>query len=127
MYAKTLLLLFSTLLIISLSAQTPDDALRTAWFTQNGTARNIAIGGVMGSLGGDITANHVNPAGIGLYKTKELVLSPGFNFNSNKFNFRGTDTANSKMHFSMVPVVLFWAGRTTTILKVGEAVPLLYR
>ena len=84
---KNLLLLFSIIIIFTASAQTPDDALRTAWFTQNGTARNMAVGGVMGSLGGDITANHINPAGIGLYKTKELVLSPGFNFNNNSFNF----------------------------------------
>ena len=68
-----LLLLFSFLSIASFS-QTPDDALRTAWFTQNGTARNMATAGVMGSLGGDITANHINPAGLGLFKTNELVL-----------------------------------------------------
>jgi hypothetical protein len=82
------------------AAQLPDDALRTAWFTQNGTARNMATGGVMGSLGGDITANHVNPAGIGLYKTREFVLSPGFAMNRNKLNYRGTDTANSKSNFN---------------------------
>jgi hypothetical protein len=74
-------------------AQNPDEALRTAWFTQQGTARVMAIGGVMGSLGGDISANHINPAGIGLYKNKELVLSPGFLLNNNKFNYRGTDSA----------------------------------
>lgn len=81
-------------------AQTPEDALRTAWFTQNGTARNMAIGGVAGSLGGDISDNHINPAGIGLYKTNEFVLSPGFILNRNKFNYRGTDTANSKNAFN---------------------------
>ena len=74
---KNLLYIFS-LICISAMAQTPEDALRTAWFTQNGTARNMATGGVMGSLGGDITANHVNPAGLGLFKTNEFVLTPGF-------------------------------------------------
>ncbi len=78
------------------TAQTPEEALRASWFTSNGTARNMAIGGVMGSLGGDITANHVNPAGIGLYKTRELVLSPGFLLNNNKFNYRGTDSSTNK-------------------------------
>ncbi len=81
------------------NAQTPEDALRLAWFTQNGTARNMAVGGVMGSLGGDISANHINPAGIGLYKTREIVLSPGFLFNNNKFNYRGSDTSNKKNNF----------------------------
>jgi len=81
------------------SAQNPDYSLRTAWFTQNGSARNIATGGVMGSLGGEITANHVNPAGIGLFKTNEFVLSPGFLLNNNKFKYRGTDTLNNKNNF----------------------------
>ena len=84
-------------LIASLSyAQTPDEALRTAWFTQNGTARNVAIGGAMASLGGDITANHINPAGLGLYKTKELVLSLGAIKNNNEFDFRSTQSTNNK-------------------------------
>lgn len=81
------------------SAQNPDYSLRTAWFTQNGSARNIATGGVMGSLGGEITANHVNPAGIGLFKTNEFVLSPGFLLNNNKFKYRGSDTLNNKNSF----------------------------
>ena len=96
---KNLLYIFS-LICISAAAQTPEDALRTAWFTQNGTARNMATGGVMGSLGGDITANHVNPAGIGLFKTNEFVLTPGFALNNNKFKYRGTDTLNSKNNFN---------------------------
>ncbi len=80
-------------------AQTPDEALRTAWFTQNGTARMMGAAGVMGSLGGDITANHINPAGLGFYKTNELVLSPGFMFNNNKFTYRAKDSASSKSNF----------------------------
>jgi hypothetical protein len=93
--------ILSLLLLTALSslAQTPEDALRTAWFTQNGTARNLAVGGVMGSLGGDITSNHINPAGIGLYKTREVVISPGFGLNNNKFNYRGTDSSGSKSGF----------------------------
>lgn len=88
--------LLLTLSIISFSfaySQTPEDALRTAWFTPNGTARYVATGGVMGSLGGDITAANVNPAGLGLFKTNEFVFSPNFNLNGNKFSFRGTDTS----------------------------------
>jgi hypothetical protein len=97
---KPYLLLICLLTALTAAAQNPEDALRTAWFTQNGTARNMATGGVMGSLGGDITANHVNPAGIGLYKTNEFVLSPGFLLNRNKLNYRGTDTSNSKNNFN---------------------------
>jgi len=73
------------------TAQTPDDALRNAWFVPNATARVMGIGGAMGSLGGDISANNVNPAGTGLIRTKEITFSPGFAFNSGSANFRGTN------------------------------------
>lgn len=80
-------------------AQTPDDALRSAWFTQNGSARVVAIGGVMGSLGGDISAVNINPAGLGLYKTKEIVFNAGLLNNNNKFNFRDTLNSSEKNIF----------------------------
>lgn len=96
---KSYLLSLTIVLSITATAQNPDYTLRTAWFTQNGSARNIATGGVMGSLGGEITANHVNPAGIGLFKTNEFVLSPGFLLNNNNFKYRGTDTVSNKTNF----------------------------
>jgi hypothetical protein len=99
MKKNILSLLFLTICFYA-KAQNPDDALRSAWFTFNGSARNMATGGVMGSLGGDITAAHVNPAGLGLFKTSEFVLSPGFNLNNNKFNYRGSDTLSSKNNFN---------------------------
>lgn len=82
------------------NAQTPDDALRSSWFVPNATARVMGIGGAMGSLGGDISANNVNPAGTGLIRTKEIVFSPGFAFNSNSANYRGTNTSASKSAFA---------------------------
>ena len=99
------ILLFPALLLSSfLFAQIPEDALRFSFFPQNGTARNMAIGGAMGSLGGDITANFVNPAGLGNYRTGELVFTPGFLMNTNKTNFRATDNKNNKTSFGMGPI-----------------------
>src|SRR3984885_16208231 len=68
-------------------AQLPEDALRMSYPRPSGTAREQAIGGAMGSLGGDITANYVNPAGLGFYKTGEVVLSPGWSFGSTKTGY----------------------------------------
>lgn len=95
---------------LNLVAQTPEEALRTAWFTQNGTARHMAVGGAMGSLGGDISANHVNPAGLGFYKISEIVLSPGFLLNRNKFNYRQTDTAVNKSNMAYGTSGFIFAG-----------------
>jgi hypothetical protein len=79
----------------SLLAQLPEDALRYGYPLMGGTARNQAIGGTGGSLGGDLTAAYINPAGIGLYKNKELVLSPSFSLLNNKFDYRNAQTTSS--------------------------------
>src|SRR5215212_909212 len=98
---KKLLLAQLTFIFLSASAQAPEDILRYSYFPQHGSARNLAIGGAMGSLGGDINALFVNPAGLGLYKTRELVLSPGFMFNNNKADFRGTNTKSNRSGFDV--------------------------
>src|SRR5215470_6599332 len=67
--------------------QEPADALRYSWYTQSGTARQQAVGGAMGSLGGEISATFVNPAGLGLYRTGDFVLTPGYNFLTNKSTY----------------------------------------
>ena len=69
---KKYLLLPALLIATSIYAQVPEDVLRYSFFPQNGTARTLAIGGAMGSLGGDINATFVNPAGLGNFKTGEF-------------------------------------------------------
>ncbi|MCW3081856.1 aromatic hydrocarbon degradation protein [Segetibacter sp.] len=98
---KFLLTISSALSLSAAFSQAPEDILRYSYFPQHGSARNMAIGGAMGSLGGDINALFVNPAGLGLYKTREIVLSPGFGFNNNKAGFRGTNTAAKKTAFDL--------------------------
>jgi hypothetical protein len=78
---RKIAILFCLIIPFTSFAQIPEDAIRYSWFTQNGTARSLAIGGAMGALGGDITATFVNPAGIGFYRTSEAVLSPNFSMN----------------------------------------------
>jgi hypothetical protein len=106
--------LLGTLILFSLSlrAQIPEDVLKYSWQPTNGTARINAIGGAMGSLGGDISATFVNPAGLGFYKTSEIVLSPGFNFLKNKSNFRGTNASDKGSNFNLGTsgIVAGWQG-----------------
>ncbi len=81
-------------------AQIPEDAVRYSWYPQNGTARCLAIGGAMGSLGGDISATFVNPAGIGFFKTNEVAITPSYMLNNIKTNYRGTSLQEKKNNFS---------------------------
>jgi hypothetical protein len=84
----------------SVLAQEPADALRLSWYSSSGTARQQAIGGAMASLGGDLSATFVNPAGLGFYKTGDFVLSPGFNFLKNNATYFGTGAKDNKNNLS---------------------------
>jgi hypothetical protein len=92
------------------SAQVPEDALRMSWNPQSGTARSQAIGGAMGSLGGDISSMFVNPAGLGFYKTGEFVVSPGFSFLNEKSNYLGAKSnAGSSTKFNLGTSGIVWS------------------
>ncbi|HEX7903404.1 MAG TPA: aromatic hydrocarbon degradation protein [Chitinophagaceae bacterium] len=84
----------------NLLAQEPADALRYSWYTSSGTARQQAVGGAMGSLGGDLGATFVNPAGLGFYRTGDFVLTPGYNFLNNKASYYGHTEKDKKNYFS---------------------------
>ena len=64
--------------LILVKAQTDADALR---FSQNfpvGTSRSSAFANASTALGADITNTYTNPAGIGLYRSSEALLSTSF-------------------------------------------------
>lgn len=82
-------------------AQVPEDALRYSWYPVSGTARYMAIGGAMGSLGGDLSAANVNPAGIGFYKATDAVFSPAFLINNDKANYRQSESLNKRNAFNL--------------------------
>jgi hypothetical protein len=92
---KTVVFIISLISLIA-NAQTPEDVLRYSYFNMQGSARSMAIGGAMGSLGGDINALFVNPAGLGLYKTNEVVIGPGLMFLNSRGTFRNSNEQKSE-------------------------------
>src|ERR1700759_1973913 len=82
-----------------LKAQEPADALRYSWYTPSGTARQMAIGGAGGSLGGEISTTFINPANIGFYKTADFVFTPGFKSLNNKATYLGRSENDNKGNF----------------------------
>lgn len=91
--------LVSTLLIVSTSlfAQGEVDALRFSREGLYGTARAMSMGGAFGALGGDLSALTINPAGIGVYRSSEVVGT--LNLSRNR-SVVGDQTAN-KNRFDM--------------------------
>lgn len=109
---------------LSAKAQIPEDVLRYSFFPQNGNARSLAIGGAMGSLGGDINATFVNPAGLGNYKTGEFIFTPGFFLNNNKIDYRGLKNKNSKNNFSFGQIGIVYGASNRYDPKNSQAISL---
>ena len=78
------------------SAQQFADALR---FSQTDysltTARAAAMGGAYSSLGADLSAAGINPAGLAMYRSSELSFSPSMMFSRQESNYTNGDNARS--------------------------------
>lgn len=59
----------------SASAQGVLDAYKFSQSDLNGTARYLGMGGAFGALGGDISVLSNNPAGLGIYRSSEVVTT----------------------------------------------------
>jgi len=96
------LILFFSLAISFSYAQEPADALRYSYLTQpGGTARNQAIGGAGGSLGGEFTSLFINPAGLGFYKTGDFVVTPSFSMKNANANYLGNPESATNNSFNI--------------------------
>jgi len=69
----TYLLAYMLILSLPLAAQGEVEALRFSREDLYGTARAMSMGGAFGALGGDQTGVSINPAGIAVYRSSEVV------------------------------------------------------
>ncbi len=83
----SLLLLFSA--GTAINAQTVADALRYSYFNTGGTARYVGAGGAFGALGAEFSAVSHNPAGLAMFRSDELIFTPGFSLNQTTAQVRG--------------------------------------
>ena len=77
---KKIMTLTALAMFVSMGAgaQTVYDATNIASKDLSGTARFVGMGGAMGALGGDISTIGTNPAGIGIYRSNDIVASFGY-------------------------------------------------
>jgi hypothetical protein len=105
---KILFITGTVLSCTTVFAQEPADALRYSWIIPSGTARQQAIGGAMGSLGGDVSAVFVNPAGLGFYRTGDVVFTPGYQIGKTRSTYFGHEEKEGRnnLDFGTSGVVL---------------------
>jgi hypothetical protein len=63
------------------TAQSAGDGLQFSQNFYGGTARFTAMGGAFAALGGDFSALSVNPAGIGVFRSWDIVVTPTVSYN----------------------------------------------
>ncbi len=87
--------------IFGLSAQTPFDALNLSQEQAGATARSAAMGGAFGAIGGDFSSISINPAGLGVYRSGEMSITPVISHNSTNSNYLNMSSDASRDHFGL--------------------------
>lgn len=62
--------------IMSQAGLSTEDFVRLSQSQLYGTARSMAMANAFVSLGGDMASASINPAGLGMYRTSEIVITP---------------------------------------------------
>ncbi len=104
---RIIFVLFCLAFFMGAKAQNEVDALRYAFMNPIGTARYSGLGGAMGALGGDLTTMAFNPAGIGVYRSSTMAITPTWTntkVNSSYMERQNNSTANN-MHLSNIGFV----------------------
>ena len=95
----------ATILILMIAsagiAQNETDALRYSQLMYGGTARFAAMGGSFGALGGDISSLSINPAGVAVYRSSEVTITPALNFSRIETSFFNTPDEDTKYDFNL--------------------------
>lgn len=105
---------------VSTGAQTIYDATNIAQRDLNGTARFVGMGGAMGALGGDISTIATNPAGIGIYRSNDAMLTFGYSITGTESDYVGSkfEANKNRWNFDNAGFVL--------ATKIGNHTPLRY-
>ena len=108
---------FLSLIVATISmqgyAQNEIDALRYSRLNYSGSARFVSMGGAFGALGADFTTLSHNPAGIGLYRSSEISITPSMFIARTETTLDGTFRDDSRYNFNLGNVGIVMANNPT--------------
>jgi len=90
-----------SMLLMNVSAQNEQDALRYSNLKQLGTARYAGLNGAFGALGADFSTLSSNPAGIALYTRSEISVSPNIFFGNSEGYYNGQTMEDGRNNFAL--------------------------
>jgi len=105
LFLSTIGVMFSLFLL----AQNETDALRYSYLMYGGTSRSVAMGGAFSALGADFSTLSTNPAGIGVYKTSEMMFAPQINFTNASSTYNSHTVDDSKASLSLANIGIIFA------------------
>ena len=99
---KRFLIVLTIVFVVPFLVQAQDlvDALRYSNVQIQGTARAGGMGNAFGALGGDFTSVSINPAGIGLYRSGELSITPVFRQTKVDATYYGSTQNDNNYNFA---------------------------
>lgn len=108
MKKNSLILIALFLSSVILAQNYEDDALKYSQMDLYATARSVGAGGAFSSVGADISNVGNNPAGIGLFRMKELSATLGYNFGQSKSTYLNENSSSyyGKFQFPQAGLVL---------------------
>jgi hypothetical protein len=111
------LLIISALILTAAStalSQNSADALRYSRLDIGGTARYMGLSGAFGALGADFTVSSTNPAGLGMYKSSELMVTPAVHIGSVESDLNGMINSDSRTNFYIGSAGFVMSSQTNT-------------
>ena len=74
----------------------------------------MGLSGAFGALGADFTTSSTNPAGLGLYKTSELIITPSVHIGNVESFYNGSTASDSRSNFYLGNVGFVLASKSKT-------------
>ena len=86
--------------ISGLRAQYAIEALNYSQTDLLGSAAYVGRGGAIGALGADFTAASYNPAGLGLFYSSQIAITPSLEWSLTNTDYMGNANSESRSVFS---------------------------
>ena len=102
-YRICLLIAFLFSFHLLLPAQNANDALRFSTFDVMGTGRFVGVGGALGALGTEFSVLSTNPAGLALYRSSEVVVTPSVVLSNTNSKLEGAFTPSDNIYIEPRP------------------------
>lgn len=100
--------LVASLYLVS-NAQSDVDALRFSMNQLPTTARSLGSGGAFGALGADLSAGVINPAGFGVYRSNQFVLSGAMLNSKTETDYLGSSTNDNEFNLNIPNIGLVFS------------------